>query len=120
MGSLILWGQLVAIALLCFATTACTTIVVPDHSGGTYWGITRVMVPDSRGDENVVAYSVRNFGARSMADGFSIGFTADRVVKVPLDCRLVVFVESDMQATKIAKLLEPFKGDKVCVTEFQE
>ena len=107
--------------------SGCTTLSVdgPAGAGGrrTYVGLVTVEMPlDSRNTLAVPQVRQIDFttiGLR-IEHGVSLGYLKDRVLNVPMDCRLVVFVRSPMELDHAERVLRALSKEEPCVVKFSE
>jgi hypothetical protein len=95
---------------------ACTTLE-PGKAPSDAWyvGLVHVRAPAaSQSGAPIVILDTQTVGL-SLADGISLGYSHERHTGVPLDCRLVVFVQNQQQFDAIARLLAD-KKENICLT----
>jgi hypothetical protein len=100
-------------ALLC----ACTTIDTgKGHVSATYFGIVRVVTPDTTSNNGapVAASDTSAVGLR-IQDGVGIGYFHDQRYALPVDCRIVIFVQNKEQLDQLSHQFAGFK-EGICGT----
>jgi hypothetical protein len=99
--------------------SACTTIE-PGKAPSDAWYFGAVHVRNTlapgapRSGMPIVILDIQSLGL-SVADGIGFGYSHERRTAVPLDCRLVVFVQNQKQFDDIARLLAD-KKENICPT----
>lgn len=113
-----------ATMLGCLALSGCTTI---DMTSGrnvpgnrTYFGIVTVRAPVD-GDAPLNTPRIRQLEVATWGmrfdQGISVGYVEDRVLEVPLDCRLVVFIRSPVNLAHAEKMLRATAKENLCITQ---
>lgn len=85
------------VAASCLGACASAPVIEPD---GTlvrhYLGYVKVAIPQAVAQRPVYVSDVTVVGLR-MANGIGVGYSRDRQIVVPLDCRLVLLVATQAQ-----------------------
>lgn len=96
----------------------CTTVIAGDGASREIVsiGITRVVVPERRGD--LVAFRRTGFGlgfGDATAAAAWLGFDrSEWVIADPASCQLLVVIRADVEAENAARILESIEGENVC------
>ncbi|MBL4836908.1 MAG: hypothetical protein JKY34_04960 [Kordiimonadaceae bacterium] len=93
-----------------------------------YFGFVEVVLPKT--EKGIRAVSVKSLGV-AIENGISIGWRDKEQVLVPLKvqadgttpdeaiCSMVVIIRSTAEAKHAAKMLQPLKGENICLTSFE-
>lgn len=106
-----LLARLVWLAVL-LAIGGCATDATVQPDGTLvrhYIGYVRVAVPQAEAKQPVYVSDVSTIGIR-VGDGMGVGYSRDKSLVIPLDCRLVVLVATQEQLDDAVRKLSFFKG----------
>jgi hypothetical protein len=108
------------IAIFICLLTGCVTIDPDGTLTRHYFGYVKVIVPlayDPSGTTRAV--ETTTIGVR-VENGVMVGYVHDKLISVPLDCRLVVMVRNNRQLDEaVDKLAKASRGD-VCAVVNRE
>jgi hypothetical protein len=103
----------VGASVLCTLLGGCTTLSVDGAHGPqgrrTFVGVVHVDAPigpmSGSAAARVRVWDVTTLGLR-LGDGVSLGYAKDRLLSIPLDCRLVIFVRDLAQMQHAQSLIQ--------------
>jgi hypothetical protein len=99
--------------------TGCTTIVATSDKDAVthhYLGYARMILPRQT-SKSVFSTSMTAIGVYS-SNGVGVGYVRDENLVVPLDCRVVVFVDKDNWDATLSRFEDMIrKGEKACMVE---
>lgn len=104
------------LALLCAASAVgCASLATDSPGVSHYLGYVRVE-RKAIGAEPHQGWmlSTSSYGIQAGAD-FHVGMRSERLVRVPPDCRLFVWVERENAVEAVARMLREFNGASQCV-----
>lgn len=85
------------------------------HEGKTTHHVGYVKIVEVEGSaDGVASKSVRTIGVR-VGSGIGVGYFDEKRVAVPLDCRLVIIVQTQVQLDEALRRLEGLKRRELCV-----
>ena len=100
-----------------FFSFACTSKITVDEKGRTvahHFGYVQVIKPPlTNGNINVTG--IKTIGV-TIQNGITLGFEENKIVSVPIDCRVLVIVQNDQQLEYFIKHFEKSKGKEICAT----
>lgn len=115
------------VLVLALGLGGCTTLSV-DSAGDargkrTYVGIVTVWAP-SDADDPLAAPRIRQMDISTLGlrlgNGVGMGYLRDRLLSIPLDCRLVVFIRSTADLAHAEKLLRATTQENLCSAQLSE
>jgi hypothetical protein len=114
---------LTVLCVLC----GCSSVSIETTDGlagrRTYVGVVTVEAPLDPANATelprVRQLDVATFGLR-LDRGVSLGYLQDRLISIPLDCRLVIFIRSAAELEHAAKMLRAISKDDICVARSSE
>jgi hypothetical protein len=100
----------------------CTALTVDNGEGmrgkRTYVGVVHIEEPADPNDppqsSRVQVLDVRTLGVR-FGGGVSVGYLNDRLISVPLDCRVVIFIRSISELDQAEALLRNLLKEEACI-----
>lgn len=101
-----------ATAIVAAALSGCATVDSVQSNGQLvrhHFGYVRIAVPSPEVGRTVYASDVATLGMR-VSDGISLGYTREKFVVLPLDCRLVMLVATANQLNDAMEELSQFKN----------
>ncbi|GAB6043842.1 hypothetical protein [Endothiovibrio diazotrophicus] len=124
-GRFISKGKL-SLVVIVFFLQGCASTVQIDEKGRSVihnFGYVKIVLPpkysslDRHGKPlEFTSTGINTFGVQGGENGFSIGYSATSLLKVPLDCRFVAIVNDEAQLKHLIDTLEHLKGEQLCVT----
>jgi hypothetical protein len=97
---------------------ACTSSMSIDEKGRTvahHFGYVRVIKPPLLNNENINVTGVKTVGL-SIRNGITLGYEENKIISVPLDCRVIVVVQNREQLEEFANIINDLKGKEICAT----
>ncbi|TWX65524.1 hypothetical protein ESZ36_17105 [Colwellia demingiae] len=100
-----------------FLSSACTSKITIDEKGRTvahHFGYVQVIKPPLT-NKNINVTGIKTIGV-SIQNGITLGFEENKIVSVPMDCRVLVIVQNKQQLEHFIEHLEKLKGNEICAT----
>lgn len=115
-------------ALLALQLAGCTTLSIESPGGPlagqrTYVGIVTVAAPVSP-DRPLATPRIRQLDVSTLGlrlgGGIGLGWTRDRLLSIPLDCRLVIFIRDTAELAHAEKLLRAITQEDLCTATLND
>lgn len=103
---------------LALSGCASTIDYAKGQSESDYFGVVRVTAPTPTGGspDRIIGLTVTGIGLR-LNDGIGFGYFSDRVVSIPLECHLVVFVSEENQMEDALNKIRQIGGQSCVALE---
>jgi hypothetical protein len=108
------YGGIVRLCLAAFALTGCASVGTIEPDGSLvrhYVGYVKVAVPQAAARGAVYTSDVSVLGLR-VGGGIGVGYSRDRQMVIPLDCRLAVLVANQAQLDDAVTRLNTVFGNR--------
>ncbi len=112
------YGSFLPLCLVALALSGCASVGTIEPDGSLvrhYVGYVKVVVPQAAARGAVYTSDVSVLGLR-VGNGIGVGYSRDRQIVIPLDCRLAVLVANQAQLDDaVARLNTLFSTRDICV-----
>lgn len=107
-----------SLVIASLSAASCTTIVTGEGPRRELVsvGITRVIVPERKGELAAVRRTGLGFGfGDAVGSAAWLGFdSSEWVIADPASCQLLVVIRNDAEAENAARILDSLKGENIC------
>jgi len=105
--------------MLIFVLSGCASMTSVDDKGRVvvhHFGYTKIIKPPIFPDNNKINITGAKLLGFSIGEGFTIGYKSHEIIRVPLDCKVLIVVENSTQFQHLLDEVTSIKGDDICVT----
>lgn len=101
------------------AVSGCSAVTpdAPTEAPRYYFGLIKLSTSAQQASTSIATNNTIQMWGIRVKDALTIGYAKERTVRVPMDCRIMVFIQSEQQMEQARQLLEGIKGDELCVIQ---
>jgi hypothetical protein len=99
----------------------CTTVVQTTQTGppSYHLGLVKIVTSASGEQRGIESTTIQTLGGR-IQDGFTLGYLREKRLTLPLNCRVVLIVQTDAQLDRANVILNSLKGEQLCIAQEQD